>query len=107
MESTLEPPRDFSDYGNAFYGNAAGASSSLSFRESLTTNPQQQVVQRRHLLLRACRDLCCAGGCCSVIMTTQVYNKTSAPLRKAASHLFLWKTSNMNELGTIYDDTKR
>jgi len=63
-----------------------------------------QLEKKCHKVLMNRRHLCGAGGCCSVIMTTQVYNKTSAPLRKVASHLFLWKTSNKKELETIYDE---
>ena len=44
------------------------------------------------------------GGSVSVIMTTQVYNKIPAPIRKTASQVFIYHTRNKKELDTIFDE---
>lgn len=50
------------------------------------------------------RHLCGEGGSVSVIITTQVYNKIPAPIRKTASHIFVYHTKNKKELETIFDE---
>lgn len=50
------------------------------------------------------RHLAGAGGSCSVMLTTQVYNKIPAPIRKTASHIFLYHTRNKRELESIFDE---
>jgi len=50
------------------------------------------------------RHLCGEGGSVSVIITTQVYNKIPAPIRKTASHIFIYHTKNKKELETIFDE---
>ena len=50
------------------------------------------------------RHLAGAGGSVSVIITTQVYNKIPAPIRKTASHIFIYHTKNKRELETIFDE---
>jgi len=50
------------------------------------------------------RHLAGQGGSVSVIMTTQVYNKIPAPIRKTASHIFIYHTRNKKELETIFDE---
>ena len=50
------------------------------------------------------RHLCGEGGSVSVIITTQVYNKIPAPIRKTASHVFIYHTKNKKELETIFDE---
>jgi len=50
------------------------------------------------------RHLCGEGGSCSVMLTTQVYNKIPAPVRKTASHVFLYHTRNKKELESIFDE---
>lgn len=44
-----------------------------------------------------------AGGI-SIILMTQVWNKLPLPLRKVASHLVLFNSTNKKELTSIYDD---
>jgi len=63
-----------------------------------------QLEKMCHKALMNRRHLCGEGGGVSVIMTTQVYNKTSAPLRKVASHVILFKTSNHKELQSLYEE---
>jgi len=50
------------------------------------------------------RHLCGSGGSVSVILTTQVYNKIPAPIRKTASHICVYHTKNKKELETIFDE---
>ena len=50
------------------------------------------------------RHLAGAGGSVSVIITTQVYNKIPAPIRKTASHIVIYHTKNKKELETIFDE---
>ena len=50
------------------------------------------------------RHLAGEGGSVSVIITTQVYNKIPAPIRKTASHLVIFHTKNKKELETIFDE---
>lgn len=50
------------------------------------------------------RHLCGEGGSVSVILTTQVYNKIQAPIRKTASHISIYHTKNKRELETIFDE---
>ena len=50
------------------------------------------------------RHLAGSGGSTSFIITTQVYNKVPAPIRKTASHIIIYHTKNKKELDTIYDE---
>lgn len=50
------------------------------------------------------RHLCGDGGSVSVMITTQVYNKVPAPIRKCASHCFIYHTKNKKELETVFDE---
>tara|TARA_R110002124_G_scaffold183029_1_gene350401 strand:+ start:869 stop:1627 length:759 start_codon:yes stop_codon:yes gene_type:complete len=50
------------------------------------------------------RHLAGQGGSVSVIMTTQVYNKIPAPIRKTASHIMIYHTRNKKELDCIFDE---
>lgn len=50
------------------------------------------------------RHLAGQGGSVSVIITTQVYNKIPAPIRKTASHIVIYHTKNKKELETIFDE---
>jgi len=50
------------------------------------------------------RHLAGSGGSTSFIITTQVYNKVPAPIRKTASHIIIYHTKNKKELETIYDE---
>lgn len=44
------------------------------------------------------------AGSVSIIITTQVYNKLKLPLRKVATHLVLFNTSNKKEFDSIFQD---
>ena len=55
-------------------------------------------------LLMNRRHICGSGGSISVIITSQVYNKIPAPVRKTASHLCIYSTKNKRELETIFDE---
>tara|TARA_R110000824_G_scaffold96745_1_gene231439 strand:+ start:167 stop:916 length:750 start_codon:yes stop_codon:yes gene_type:complete len=50
------------------------------------------------------RHLAGSGGSTSWIITTQVYNKIPAPIRKTASHIIIFHTRNKKELDTIFDE---
>jgi len=61
-----------------------------------------QVLLSKILMNR--RHLAGQGGSVSVIITTQVYNKIPAPIRKTASHIVIYHTKNKKELETIFDE---
>lgn len=61
-----------------------------------------QIILSRMLMNR--RHLSGAGGSASFIITTQVYNKIPAPVRKTASQIIIYHTKNKRELETIYDE---
>ena len=61
---------------------------------SLQTLVSKMLMNRRHLAG--------AGGSTSFIITTQVYNKLPAPIRKTASHIIIYHTKNKKELDFIY-----
>jgi hypothetical protein len=50
------------------------------------------------------RHQCGSGGSLSVWITTQVYNKVPAPVRKCASQLVLYETKNRMELDSLYHE---
>ena len=50
------------------------------------------------------RHLAGSGGSTSWIITSQVYNKIPAPIRKTASHIIIFHTKNKKELDTIFDE---
>jgi Cdc6-like AAA superfamily ATPase len=61
-----------------------------------------QTILSKMLMNR--RHLAGAGGSTSFIITTQVYNKIPAPIRKTASHIIIYHTKNKKELDTIFDE---
>jgi len=65
-------------------------------RMDLQTILSKALMNRRHLAG--------AGGSVSFIITTQVYNKIPAPIRKTASHIILYHTKNKKEIDTIFDE---
>ena len=50
------------------------------------------------------RHQCGAGGSLSVWITTQVYNKVPAPVRKCVSQLVMYETKNRMELDSLYNE---
>ena len=50
------------------------------------------------------RHLSGAGGSTAFILTTQVYNKIPAPIRKTATQVIIYSTKNKKELDTIFDE---
>ena len=50
------------------------------------------------------RHQCGAGGSLSVWITTQVYNKVPAPVRKCASQLVMYETKNRMELDSLFNE---
>ena len=68
----------------------------------LQKNMKLQRVMCKVLMNR--RHLCGEGGSLSVILTSQVWNKCPAPIRKCASHVFLYHTKNKKELECIFDE---
>ena len=68
-------------------------------------NDMKKDVRLERLLCKVLmnrRHQCGAGGALSVWITTQVYNKVPAPVRKCASQLVLYETKNRMELDCIY-----
>ena len=51
------------------------------------------IFNRRHI-----------GGGCSILITTQIFNKLPLSLRKCATDLIIFSTSNKRELESIYTD---
>jgi len=68
----------------------------------LRKSPKLQRLMCKILMNR--RHLCGSGGAVSVIMTTQVYNKIPAPIRKTASHISIYSTKNKKELMNLFDE---
>jgi AAA+ ATPase superfamily predicted ATPase len=66
-------------------------------RSSVVQNTLSRMLMNR-------RHLAGAGGSTSFIITTQVYNKIPAPIRKTASHIIIFHTKNKKELDTIFDE---
>ena len=62
----------------------------------IQTQLTKMLMNRRHLAG--------AGGSCSFIVTSQVYNKIPAPIRKTASQVIIYHTKNKKELDTIFDE---
>ena len=50
------------------------------------------------------RHQCGSGGSFSVWITTQVYNKVPAPVRKCASQLVLYETKHRMEADSLYNE---
>lgn len=65
-------------------------------KNEVQTTLSKMLMNRRHLAG--------SGGSTSFIITTQVYNKVPAPIRKTASHIIIYHTKNKKELDTIYDE---
>ena len=70
-------------------------SNDMKKSSSVQTLLSKMLMNRRHLAG--------SGGSCSFIITSQVYNKIPAPIRKTASHIIVYHTKNKKELDTIYD----
>jgi len=68
----------------------------------ITKNKLLQRLMNKILMNR--RHLAGFGGSVSVILTTQVYNKVPAPIRKNASHIVIYHTKNKKELDNIFDE---
>jgi len=66
-------------------------------RSSMVQNTLSRMLMNR-------RHLAGSGGSTSFIITTQVYNKIPAPIRKTASHIIIFHTKNKKELDTIFDE---
>ena len=66
-------------------------------RSSVVQNTLSRMLMNR-------RHLAGSGGSASFIITTQVYNKIPAPIRKTASHIIIFHTKNKKELDTIFDE---
>ena len=50
------------------------------------------------------RHICGAEGALSVWITSQVYNKIPAPVRKCASQLVLYESKNRMELDSLFHE---
>ena len=50
------------------------------------------------------RHLAGAGGSTAFILTSQVYNKIPAPIRKTATQVILYSTKNKTEVNTIFSE---
>ena len=68
----------------------------------LKKSPNLQRIMCKILMNR--RHLCGYGGSVSVIMTTQVWNKINAPIRKCANFITIYNTKSKRELMTLFDE---
>jgi len=68
----------------------------------ITKNKFLQRLMNKILMNR--RHLAGFGGSVSVIMTTQVYNKIPAPIRKNASQIVIYHTKNKKELDNLFEE---
>jgi len=85
----------------------AGTGEKILFILDDVVNDMKKNMAIQTLLSKALmnrRHLAGAGGSTSFIITTQVYNKIPAPIRKTASHIILYHTRNKKEIETIYDE---
>ena len=55
-------------------------------------------MNRRHLTSDG------ESGSVSIILSSQVFNRIPAPIRKCASHIILYATKNKKEIETIFDE---
>jgi len=65
-------------------------------RIGVQTELTKMLMNRRHLAG--------SGGSTAFIITTQVYNKVPAPIRKTATQVVLYSTKNKTEINTIFDE---
>lgn len=68
----------------------------------LKKSPKLQRLMCKVLMNR--RHLCGFGGSVSVIMTTQVWNKIPAPIRKCSNYISLYSTKNKRELLCLFEE---
>ena len=88
-------------------GDIAGSGEKVLFILDDVVNDIKKSAQLQNTLTRMLmnrRHLAGSGGSTSFIITTQVYNKLVAPIRKTASHIIIYHTRNKKELETIYDE---
>ena len=65
-------------------------------KQGVQTELSKMLMNRRHLAG--------AGGSTAFIITTQVYNKIPAPIRKTATQIVIYSTKNKKELDTIFEE---
>jgi Cdc6-like AAA superfamily ATPase len=65
-------------------------------KQGVQTELSKMLMNRRHLAG--------AGGSSAFIITTQVYNKIPAPIRKTATQIVIYSTKNKKELDTIFEE---
>tara|TARA_R110000824_G_scaffold24870_5_gene87104 strand:- start:544 stop:1290 length:747 start_codon:yes stop_codon:yes gene_type:complete len=65
-------------------------------KQGVQTEITKMLMNRRHLAG--------AGGSTAFIITTQVYNKIPAPIRKTATQIVIYSTKNKKELDTIFEE---
>ena len=64
--------------------------------KGVQTELTKMLMNRRHLAG--------SGGSSAFILTTQVYNKIPAPIRKTATQIVLYATKNKTEQNTIFEE---
>jgi hypothetical protein len=64
--------------------------------KGVQTELTKMLMNRRHLAG--------SGGSSAFILTTQVYNKIPAPIRKTATQIVLYSTKNKTEQNTIFEE---
>ena len=64
--------------------------------KGVQTELTKMLMNRRHLAG--------SGGSTAFILTTQVYNKIPAPIRKTATQIVLYATKNKTEQNTIFEE---
>ena len=93
LQGTLE---QIKDSGEKVLYILDDVSNDMKKSAGIQTQLTKMLMNRRHLAG--------AGGSCSFIITSQVYNKIPAPIRKTASQVIIYHTKNKKELDTIFDE---
>ena len=93
LQGTLE---QIKDSGEKVLYILDDVSNDMKKSAGIQTQLTKMLMNRRHLSG--------AGGSCSFIITSQVYNKIPAPIRKTASQVIIYHTKNKKELDTIFDE---
>ena len=84
-----------------------GSGEKVLFIMDDVVNDMKKDAQLERLLCKTLmnrRHVCGSGGSLSVWITTQVYNKVPAPVRKCASQLILYETKNRMELDSLFNE---
>jgi Cdc6-like AAA superfamily ATPase len=95
-ENLTEALEDIKDSGEKVLFILDDVVNDIKKSAGIQTLLSKMLMNRRHLAG--------SGGSTSFIITTQVYNKIPAPIRKTASQVIIYHTKNKKELDTIFDE---